>query len=137
MWYAEGFPRSLYPAYIRPTMAAASGNETGFSGTDNLDYRYFKLAVSKTFNHLETTFGAPSDWPLNLWSAAYEFSDTRQLDLEHHTLLTEKVIGHEPSLMQIQLMQQAGTPDAAKDRPAIEALRELASDAREFKERLL
>jgi hypothetical protein len=137
MWYAEGFPRNLYTGYIRPTMAAASGSAAGFSGTDNLDFMFFKLAVSRTFAHLETVFGHPSEWPQDLWKAAYDFCDTRQLDLEHHTLLAEKVVGHEPSLKQIHLMERAGTPEVAYDRPAIEALRELASEARNFKERIL
>jgi hypothetical protein len=137
MWYAEAFPVALYVDHIRPSMVDASGQGSGFSGTDNLEFRFFRTAIRGTFDELNNLYGPSDTWSDDLWTAAYRFWDARELDLEHHILLAEKVVGHEPSLKQIRLMQHSGTPDAAKDLPAVEALRSLRDAARTTKEQLL
>ena len=129
MWYAEASPRLLYLKTIRPTMVEVSGKGSGFSGTDNLEYRWFRREAEALLQRLTDNFGAPKEWPSNLWKEAWIFLETRLLDLEHHTLIAEKVVGLQPSIKQEQLMRAEGDGAAADDMPAVEALRGLASRA--------
>lgn len=122
MWYAEAFPTALYAEHVRPSMVEATGTGSGFSGTDNLEFRYFNARFDAAINSLRERFGDPSEWPHEIRDAAYDLADMRVLDLEHHTLLAEKVVGREISLKQDRLRQKAAGKKLL-EQPAIEALR--------------
>jgi hypothetical protein len=137
MWFAEAFPRDLYASCVRPTMIAASGRQSGFSGTDNLDFRLFKIAADDVFERIGGNYGAAREWPRPLWIAAWRFLETRHLDLEHHVLIAEKVVGLRPSIKQVRAMEQMGMPNLANDYPAVDAIRALASMAGRAKEEIV
>lgn len=137
MWYAEAFPSRLYMQEIRPAMTAASGKISGFSGEDNLEFRYFNVHQAALERTLLARFGEYDTWPEELWQSLYGFLETRQSDIEHHTLLAEKVVGSAPSIKHLQLMQKAGGSLSASDRPAVDALREIGDRVKAKKEAML
>jgi len=126
MWYAEGVPRNLYASLIRPSMVVASGRGSGFSGTDNLEFRWFKSAYTRWLNSLDSSFGAKSTWTDEVLLAVSGLLETRHLDLEHHTLLAEKVVGRQPSLKLLRAMEAVDDHNPLDDPPAIDVLRDLA-----------
>jgi hypothetical protein len=143
MWYGEAWPPSIYIGHIRPSMAAARGASSGFSGRDNLEFHYFKQVVQEVVVSLQERFGDRLEWSTVLRDSVVSFLDARVLDLEHHTLLAEKVVGNKPSLKQ-QTIQQAmtsgaGTAEGSSGEavPAVESLRGLAGLAREQKDEFL
>lgn len=133
MWYAESFPRSKYVLLVRPSMVEASRPEYGFSGTDNLEYRFFKVSFNNLFARLEELFGPKRVWPEPLRSSAMDFVRTRQLDLEHHTLLAEKVVNLGLSLKQAK-HREVSEDYVSQDDPAIDALRRIGDTVRRLKD---
>jgi hypothetical protein len=135
MWYAEAFPRQLYKALIRPSMAEVSGTATGFSGADNLEFRFLKRVATNLLPVLNSKFGEPGTWPDEVWLSTRRFLETRHLDVEHHTLLAEKVVGLDPSLKQLRLVERDddGTPAMS----AVDSLRSFSIAIVADKESLL
>jgi hypothetical protein len=137
MWYAEAFPSKQYVEAVRPTMVEASGRQdSGFSGTDNLEFETFKVAVEELGVAIRTRFGADplADWPREVWHAMWKFLGLRQLDLEHHTLIAEKVVGEAPSLKLLRTKELRGVGgDAGPSEAAVEQLRRLVETARSAK----
>jgi len=121
MWYAEAFPRQLYKDLIRPSMAMISETETGFSGADNLEFRFLKRVATPLLSMLRGKFGEPNTWHDDVWLSTRQFLETRHLDVEHHTLLAEKVVGLDPSLKQLRLVDREA--DGAAALSAIDSLR--------------
>lgn|GEM_PF-2073558 len=138
MWYGEAWAPTLYADYIRPTMALARGGTSGFSGRDNLEFTHFRTAADDSVQTVVDRFGDSSDRPEVITEAVLRFLDARVLDLEHHTILAEKVVGNKASLKQeaIQAAMQARSR-AAADLPAVESLRGLAARARDQKDAFL
>jgi hypothetical protein len=114
-------------------MIEASRPEYGFSGTDNVEYRFFKVAFNTLFARLEELYGPKDSWPDPLRTAAMTFVGTRQLDLEHHTLLAEKVVNLGLSLKQAK-HREVSEDYISTDDPAVDALRRIGDTVRRLKD---
>ena len=133
MWFAEAFPRNKYLELVRPSMIEASRPGYGFSGTDNLEHRLFKISFKAIFDWLQELFGPKDLWPDPLRSSVLALVGARQLDLEHHTLLAEKVVELGPSLKQVK-HRTASTEYATHDDSAVESLRRIGDTMRKIKD---
>lgn len=126
MWFASVVPVAAYLRHIRPAMAAASGNEAGFSGTQNLDYFRMRRAVDE---FRKTLGGAPAAALHKTRAAHALFTEIEIEDVEHHVLIAAaKVGGTEPSLLTSTSL--AGLPAELERVPAVEVLRDLAEQRR-------
>lgn len=103
MWYAQAFPPRIYTQLIRPSMELASSTGSGFSGTDNLDFRLMKCRLREMLGRLEKDIGTTETCCENLWQVVCYLYDVQLLDLEHHVLIAEKLVGRSPSLKQERL----------------------------------
>lgn len=131
MWFAGAFPASAYLGHVRPAMAAASGSEGGFSGTQNLDYHRLRRAIDGLRESLPTmpVAGAP-----NVRAAHAVFTETEIEDVEHHVLIAAaKVGGIEPSLLTSASL--ALLPVDLERAPAVEVLRDMAALRRANRDR--
>ncbi|MEP6297671.1 MAG: hypothetical protein ABJ382_10110, partial [Ilumatobacter sp.] len=73
---------------------------------------------------LTARFDGVEVWSNGLYAAVWGFVETRHLDLEHHALLAEKVVGQEPSLLAIRRQEQS-TRNSSTVVSAVQALRML------------
>ena len=108
MWYAQAFPPRIYTQLIRPSMELASSSGSGFSGTDNLDFRLMKYRLRDMLERLEKDVGTPETCCEHLWQVVCYLYDVQLLDLEHHVLIAEKLVGRSPSLKQERLAANSG-----------------------------
>jgi hypothetical protein len=103
MWYAQAFPPRIYTELVRPSMEMASSSGSGFSGTDNLDFRLMKYRLRDLLGRLDKDLGPTQTCCDHLWYAVCYLYDTQLLDLEHHVIIAEKLVGDSPSLKQMRL----------------------------------
>lgn len=108
MWYAQAFPPRVYTELIRPSMETASSSGSGFSGTDNLDFRLMKYRLRELLGKLDQNLGAMDTCCDHLWDAVCYLYDMQLLDLEHHVIIAEKLVGRSPSLKQMRLASKCG-----------------------------
>lgn len=133
MWYAQAFPPQLYGDVVRPSMEDTSPDGSGFSGTDSLDFRLMKLRLRRMLDGIEDEVGPVDVWPDSLWSAVGQLYEVQLVDLEHHVLIAEKLVGGAPSLKQARMARAvAGRLDTA-GMSAIDALRTMAAERAEAK----
>ncbi|MGH3854140.1 MAG: hypothetical protein ACRDR6_11720 [Pseudonocardiaceae bacterium] len=128
MWYAQAFPSRIYTQLIRPSMEVASSSGSGFSGTDNLDFRLMKYRLREMLGGLEKDIGPAEKWPENLWQAVCHLYDVQQLDLEHHVLIAEKLVGRSPSLKQARLAANSGGRLDLTELSGVDALRGMVAE---------
>ncbi|MEU2039682.1 hypothetical protein [Nocardia niwae] len=130
MWFAGAFPAEIYLRHVRPSMAVLSGRETGFSGTQNLDYHRLRRAIDVLRVALAAT---PVRGSAVLRSAHAVFTEIEIQDVEHHILIAAaKVGGTEPSLLShANRTELPGHMDLV---PAVEVLRDLAEQRRASRE---
>lgn len=130
MWFAGVFPAELYLRHVRPSMAVLSGRETGFSGTQNLDYHRLRRAIDGLRIALAAT---PVRESTVVRAAHAVFTEIEIQDVEHHILIAAaKVGGTEPSLL--SHANRAELPSHVDLVPAVEVLRDLAEQRRANRE---
>ncbi len=137
MWYAQSSSPQLYNDVIRPSMEAASAGGAGFSGTDNLDGRLMKLRLRAMLAEIEVEVGHPSSWPGPLWQEVWRLYEMQHLDLEHHALIAQKLVGSAPSLKQVRMAESCGAGLDLRELSAVETLRGMASERADAKARFL
>ena len=137
MWYAQAFPPTLYVEVVRPSMEAASSGGNGFSGTDSLDFRLMKLRLRRMLALLEEAAGPVDTWPEVLWYAVRRLYEVQQLDLEHHVLIAEKLVGTAPSLKQLRMAENCGGRVELSDLTGIDTLRGMVAERAEAKAKFL
>lgn len=108
MWYAQAFPPRIYTQLIRPSMEIASSSGSGFSGTDNLDFMLMKCRLREMLDRLEKDIGTAETCCEDLWQVVCDLYEVQLLDLEHHVLIAEKLVGGSPSLKQVRLAAHGG-----------------------------
>jgi hypothetical protein len=103
MWYAQAFPPRIYTQLIRPSMELASSSGSGFSGTDNLDFMLMKCRLREMLDRLQKDIGTTEICCEDLWQVVCDLYEVQLLDLEHHVLIAQKLVGRSPSLKQVRL----------------------------------
>ena len=137
MWYAEAFPTRLYSDVIRPSMEQASPDGSGFSGADSLDFRLMKVRMREMLAELEAEFGAADTWPETLWRAVWQLYEVQQLDLEHHVLIAQKVVGNAPSLKQVRMAERCGGHVDLMELSGVDTLRGMVAERANAKAKFL
>jgi hypothetical protein len=77
---------------------------------------------------LPSRLGGTEEWPDHLWRAVSDLYEIQQLDLEHHVLIAEKLVGCSPSLKQIRLAANSNGRVDLMDLSGIDTLRGMAAE---------
>lgn len=125
MWYAGSFPVRLYADLIRPSMERASQSGSGFSGTDSLDFLLMARRLRSMLVDTEASLGAA--WSEPLWHAVWRLYEVQQLDLEHHVIIAQRMVGSAPSLKQIRTAEQCSGRVHMAELSAVDTLRGMAA----------
>ncbi|MGH3669985.1 MAG: hypothetical protein ACRDSH_05035 [Pseudonocardiaceae bacterium] len=128
MWYAQAFPPRMYTELIRPSMEIASSGGSGFSGTDNLDFRIMKYRLREMLGGLEKDIGTAETCQEHLWQVVCYLYDVQLLDLEHHVLIAEKLVGSSPSLKQVRLAESSDGHADLTALSGVDALRGMVAE---------
>lgn len=137
MWYAQASPPRIYTDLIRPSMAVASSSGSGFSGTDNLDFRLMKYRLREFLHRLDKDVGVPDACSDHLWQATCDLYDVQVLDLEHHVLIADKLVGRSPSLKQMRFTTNCGEHLDLSALSGVDTLRGMVAERTHAKARFL